>query len=46
GARIEKEHKTVLGGSDLVLKIQRPSDEEVGMLREGGALITFLAPFA
>jgi NAD(P) transhydrogenase subunit alpha len=46
GAAIEKSHQALLGGSDLILKIQRPTDEEVGMIREGAALITFLQPFA
>ncbi len=31
-------------GADLVLKVQRPSAVEVGQLREGAALISFLAP--
>lgn len=31
-------------GADLVLKVQRPSLEEAGALREGGALVSFLAP--
>jgi NAD(P) transhydrogenase subunit alpha len=46
GAAIEESHQALLGGSDLILKIQRPTDEEVGMMREGAALITFLQPFA
>jgi NAD(P) transhydrogenase subunit alpha len=52
GASIVGDHAAVLGGSDLVLKIARPAmaadgvGDEVAMLREGGALITFLQPFS
>jgi NAD(P) transhydrogenase subunit alpha len=31
-------------GADLVLKVQRPTAEEAGQLREGAALVSFLAP--
>lgn len=33
-------------GADLVLKVQRPTVEEAGLLREGAALVSFLAPAA
>jgi len=33
-------------GADLVLKVQRPTIEEIGLLREGAALVSFLAPAA
>ena len=33
-------------GADLVLKVQRPTLEEIGQLREGAALVSFLAPAA
>jgi NAD(P) transhydrogenase subunit alpha len=33
-------------GADLVLKVQRPTLEEIGQLREGAALVSFLAPVA
>ena len=49
GAKIEKDHKKVLGESDLVLMVQAPriqGEDQVSMLREGAALITFLQPFA
>ena len=46
GAAIEKSHDKLLGASDLVLKIQRPEDKEVGKMKEGAALITFLQPFS
>ena len=31
-------------GADLVLKVQRPTPEEAGRLREGAILVSFLAP--
>jgi len=31
-------------GADLVLKVQRPTLEEAGQLREGAAVVSFLAP--
>ncbi|HQR17132.1 MAG TPA: Re/Si-specific NAD(P)(+) transhydrogenase subunit alpha [Gemmatimonadales bacterium] len=31
-------------GADLVLKVQRPTLDEIGRLREGAALVSFLAP--
>ncbi len=33
-------------GADLVLKVQRPTAQEAGQLREGAALVSFLAPAA
>jgi NAD(P) transhydrogenase subunit alpha len=52
GATIEASHEGLLGSADLVLKIQPPSTgeegtaNEVGLLKEGAALITFLQPFS
>ncbi|HET6204685.1 MAG TPA: Re/Si-specific NAD(P)(+) transhydrogenase subunit alpha [Planctomycetota bacterium] len=43
GARVEPE---VLERSDVVLKVQPPTVEEVGRLREGAVLIGFLQPYA
>jgi proton-translocating NAD(P)+ transhydrogenase subunit alpha len=51
GATVEGSHNAVLG-AELVLKIQPPGigedslPDEVAALKEGGALITFLQPFA
>jgi proton-translocating NAD(P)+ transhydrogenase subunit alpha len=51
GAQIESAHATVLG-ADLVLKTQPPATgegglpDEVAALKEGGALIGFLQPYA
>ena len=41
GARIAD---AVLGEADLVCKVQKPSDEEIGRLREGATLIGILQP--
>ena len=46
GAKIEKSHDKLLKSSDLLLKIQPPADKEVGVMKQGGALITFLQPFS
>lgn len=52
GATIEGGHDVVLGGSDLVLKVQPPASgndglpDEVAMCKEGAAMIAFLQPFA
>jgi H+-translocating NAD(P) transhydrogenase subunit alpha len=43
GARIVE---AVLGEADLVCKVQKPSPEEIGRLREGATLIAFLQPLA
>lgn len=51
GATLQSDHASVLA-SDIVLKVQRPGDgsagepDEVGMLKEGATLISFLQPFA
>jgi NAD(P) transhydrogenase subunit alpha len=34
----------VYADADLLAKVQRPSDEEIGRLREGSALVAFLQP--
>src|SRR5262245_42745214 len=31
-------------GSDIVFKVRGPGDEEVGLMREGGALVSFIWP--
>jgi NAD(P) transhydrogenase subunit alpha len=41
GARIVDD---VVADADLVAKVQRPSEEEVGRLREGQTLVAFLQP--
>jgi NAD(P) transhydrogenase subunit alpha len=44
GATIESDANTLLGKADIVLKVQRPSAQEIAQLRSGGALIALLAP--
>ena len=52
GAAIEARHETVLGGSDIVLKVARPAagesglPNEVGMLKSGSVLISLLQPYS
>ena len=43
GARLEPD---VLGKADILLKVQPPTLEEVGKLREGSLLIGFLQPYS
>ena len=44
GATIISEAQTLLGQSDAVLKVQPPNLDEVGALRSGAILISFLQP--
>ena len=44
GARIVEDPGELLGGSDLLLKVQRPSPEELMRIHEGCILVAFLAP--
>ncbi|MGA7670024.1 MAG: Re/Si-specific NAD(P)(+) transhydrogenase subunit alpha [Nitrolancea sp.] len=44
GAEIVPDAKTVYDRSKVVLKVARPSDEEIAMARPGTILIAFLAP--
>ncbi|HEX7926214.1 MAG TPA: Re/Si-specific NAD(P)(+) transhydrogenase subunit alpha, partial [bacterium] len=52
GALIAPYHASVLGESDLLLKVQRPSDgksgaaDEIGAIKQGATVIAFLQPFA
>ncbi|MEP7083001.1 MAG: NAD(P)(+) transhydrogenase (Re/Si-specific) subunit alpha, partial [Chloroflexota bacterium] len=46
GARIVPDAPTLYGEADLVLRVGRPSDEEVGMLRKGTVLIGTLGTLA
>ncbi len=43
GARIEAE---ILGTADVVLKVQPPTEAEIGQLKEAATLIGFLQPYA
>ena len=42
GARVVGEAGKVYGEADLIVKVARPTDEEVGMMREGQILLCFL----
>ncbi len=42
GARIVPDARAVFGEAELVLKVKEPQPEEVGLLREGQALFTYL----
>jgi NAD(P) transhydrogenase subunit alpha len=44
GAIITPESTRIFGEGDLVLKVQRPSAEEIAMLRPGATLAAFVAP--
>ena len=44
GATIAASAKDLLAGADVVLKVQAPTVAEVGMLKEGSLLISFLQP--
>lgn len=44
GAQIVPDRKTLFGTADLFIKVQKPSPEEVALLREGSVLIGILQP--
>jgi NAD(P) transhydrogenase subunit alpha len=44
GVNVVKAAGTLLGDADAVLKIQAPSTDEVGLLKSGSVLISFLQP--
>ena len=44
GVKVIKGAATLLKDADVVLKVQAPSSEEVGLLRQGAVLISFLQP--
>ena len=44
GATIVPDAAGLWAASDIVFKVRGPSPEEVGLLREGGALVSFLWP--
>src|SRR5919202_1505702 len=46
GASFAEDAATILGNAELVLKVQKPSPDEVAALRSGTTLISFLAPAA
>ncbi|MFT3736935.1 MAG: Re/Si-specific NAD(P)(+) transhydrogenase subunit alpha [Rhodocyclaceae bacterium] len=44
GAEIVDSAAALWAGADIVFKVRGPSDEEVGLLREGGTLVSFIWP--
>jgi NAD(P) transhydrogenase subunit alpha len=44
GATLSPDAAAVLGGAEMLLKVQRPSAEEAGRLREGAVLVSFMNP--
>ena len=44
GATAAADAQSLYAQADFVLKVQRPSDSEIAMLRPGSALVAFLAP--
>ena len=44
GARIVPDAAALYAEADIVAKVQRPSEEELGLLRSGQTLIAFLSP--
>jgi NAD(P) transhydrogenase subunit alpha len=44
GASVVADRAALLGGADLVLRVQPPDDAEVALLRPGSALVCFLRP--
>jgi NAD(P) transhydrogenase subunit alpha len=44
GADIVSDAATLWASSDIVFKVRGPSSEEVGLMREGGTLISFIWP--
>jgi NAD(P) transhydrogenase subunit alpha len=45
GARIESDRAALLGAADLVLRIRKPSDEDVALLKAGAMHASLLDPF-
>ncbi len=44
GAQIAPDAKALWSGADIVLKVRAPTPEEVGLIREGQTLISFIWP--
>jgi NAD(P) transhydrogenase subunit alpha len=46
GAEIAADEKAALNAADIVLKVQRPTAEEIALMKRGAILIAMLAPLA
>ena len=44
GAEVLANAADVWAGSDIVFKVRAPTPEEVGLMREGGSLVSFIWP--
>jgi NAD(P) transhydrogenase subunit alpha len=44
GATIVPDAKTLWASSDIVFKVRAPSAEEIGLMRDGGTLVSFIWP--
>jgi len=46
GATIAPTMQATMDGADLVLKVRKPTDEELGAMRSGMGIVALLAPYA
>jgi NAD(P) transhydrogenase subunit alpha len=46
GAEIAADEKAALGTADIVFKVQRPSPDEIALMKQGALLVAMLAPLA
>ena len=45
GAKIVKTAKDAVGSADVILKVQKPSSDEIKLLPKGGALVCLMEPY-
>jgi len=45
GAAVSNDHAQVISQADLILRVRKPSEEDVGLLKNGAINISFLDPF-
>ena len=45
GATINADHDSVIGSSDVILRVRKPSLDEVGQFKKGAVHVSFLDPF-
>lgn len=45
GAKIAPDAKAVYGEADIVLKVQKPNEAEIDLMKEGAVLVALLGPF-
>ena len=45
GATIAGSEKDAVGDADLVLKVRRPNDEEIGLLKRGATVVAIMDPY-